>query len=231
MIGRYAAALVSCAVRFDGERLLVRRTDFPVGRLMLLAAIGALHFVDADAAAPPARPDPPARARRISARRKHLHARNAAHHGDALRQQRLGVFVHRVERQRVGSQRQVQHRLLGRIHLLIRRRPRHVGGQQAAGGLEMAAWMSCAAASILRLRLNCTVICVLPLRVRRAHRLDAGDGGKFAFERRGHRRCHGLRTGAGQRRGHLNGRVIHARQRRHRQRAEAHDRRTAGWRT
>ena len=62
-----------------------------------------------------------------------LHARHAADHGDALRQQRLGILVHRVERQRGRGERQVEDRLLGRIHLLIRRRVRHVGRQRAAG--------------------------------------------------------------------------------------------------
>ena len=69
---------------------------------MLLRCDGLLHFVDADAAR-----------RQLVGIHLHahgvfllaedLHARNAADHGDALRQQRLGVLVDRVERQRVGS--------------------------------------------------------------------------------------------------------------------------------
>ena len=120
------------------------------------------------------------------------------------------------------AERQEQHRLLGRIDLLIRRRPRHVGGQTPAGlgdgrlnilrgGVDVAA------------SVNCTVICVVPCEFVelmlcmpamvenwRSSGVATDDG-------------HGLRTGARQRGGHLDGRVVDAGQRRHRQRAERHD--------
>ena len=95
-------------------------------------------------------------------RAEHLHARHAADHGDALREQRVGVLVDRVQRQRGGVEREIEDRLLGRIHLLIRRRARHAGRQPAAGACEMAACISCAAASILRSSANWTVIDVMP---------------------------------------------------------------------
>ena len=47
-------------------------------------------------------------------------------------------------------------------------------------------------------------------RADRSHRVDARDGGELTFERRGHGRSHGLRTGAGQVRLYENGRIINA---------------------
>ncbi len=113
------------------------------------------------------------------------HARHAADHGDALRQQGIRIFVNRIERQRVGIDREVQHRLFGRVDLLIRRRARHAGGQAAAGARD-------GGLNVLRSRVDLAVQRELnrnrgvALRVGRVHRLHAGDGGKLALERRSH---------------------------------------------
>ena len=75
---------------------------------------------------------------------------------------------------------------------------------------------------MLRLSVNWTVICVVPWEFGGTHALHAGDGGELALERRGHRRSHGFRTGAGQRGGHLDVRIVHGGQRGHRQRSKGH---------
>ena len=74
----------------------------------------------------------------------------------------VGVLVDLVEGQRIGG------RATGRASAV---RPDWSSGRWAGAACwraagrrraEMAAWMSCAAASIFRLSVNCTVICVLP---------------------------------------------------------------------
>ena len=107
----------------------------PVGRLVLLRLDGALHFVDADVAGGQ-RIGIHLHAHGVLLRAEDLHARDAADHGDALRQQRVGILVDRVHRQRRRIEREIKDRLLGRIHLLIRRRARHL----AAGGRRPSRW-------------------------------------------------------------------------------------------
>ena len=70
---------------------------------------------------------------------------------------------------------------------------------------------------MLRLRSNCSVICVEPSVAGRRHLGDPGDAAELALERRRHRRGHRLRAGAGQAGGDLNRRKLHLRQRRDRQ--------------
>ena len=85
------------------------------------------------------------------------------------------------------GEREIEHRLLGGIGLLIGRRARHVGRQLSAGfgngrldvlrgGVDVA----------VERELDRDV--VEPLRVGRAHRLYAGDGRELPLERRRHRR-------------------------------------------
>ena len=92
------------AVRFDGECLLIAVE--PARRQVGIAGRDSvLHFVD---------PNVMRRQlvrihlhpNRVLLRSENLHARNAAHHGDALRQQRLGILIHGVRRERAGGQRQ-----------------------------------------------------------------------------------------------------------------------------
>src|SRR6202158_4449485 len=54
-------------------------------------------------------------------------------------------------------------------------------------------------------------------RARRGHLGDPGNLAELFLERCCHRRCHGLRIGARQLRGHRDRRIVHVRQRRHRQ--------------
>ena len=82
---------------------------------------------------------------------------------------------------------------------------------------------SCAAASIDRLRSNCSVMLVLPCELRRADRRDAGDRRELLLERRRHRRGHRLRARAGQAGVHLDRGEVDGRQVADRQQPVAHD--------
>ena len=71
-------------------------------------------------------------------------------------------------------------------------------GGSSGVAAAMAVSTSTAAPSISRLRSNCSVIEVLPVRADRDHRIQAGDGGELPLERRRHGGRHGGRIGAGQ---------------------------------
>ena len=159
---------------------------------------------------------------RILLRPEHAHLRHAAHHGDALRHQRFGVFVHIGKPQGRRAQRQIQNRLVGRIHLLIRRRAgqilRQVAGRLRNHGLH-----------VLRRRVQIAAQIELQrdlrgaLRTRRGHRVHAGDGGELFLQRHRHRRGHGVRSRARQAGGNQDGGKIHVGQVAHRKQAIAHD--------
>ena len=84
----------------------------------------------------------------------------------------------------------------------------------------MAAWTSWAAASMSRVRVNWSVICVLPRALEDSMESMPGDGGELAFQGRGHGGGHGLGAGPGQRRGDLDRGIVHVRQIAHRELAE-----------
>ena len=128
------------------------------------------------------------------------------------------------------AERQEQDRRVGRVDLLVRRRRRHLRRQLSAGVRAIIDCTSCAAASMLRLRSNCSVMLVLPWRVARADRGHARDRRELLFERRGDRRGHRLRACAGQVRVDLNGRDSRGRQVADRQQTVAHDAEDAGCR-
>ena len=58
------------------------------------------------------------------------HLGDALHHRQPLGEDRLGVLVHLVQRQRVRPQGEDQDGEVGRVHLAERRRGRHVGRQR-----------------------------------------------------------------------------------------------------
>ena len=208
------------AAGLHGEGLLLA-VQFAC-RQVHVAALNGLHYVVETDAARGHLVGIQLHAHRVFLRAINLHAGNAAGHRKTLRQQGLRVFVHGVERQCVGSKRKVQHRLVGRISLLVRRRMRHVGGQQALrfgdGGLNiLRGGVDVARQRELYGDLRGS------LGVLRVHALHARDGGELALERRGDGRSHGFRVGARQRGVHLDVRVIDRRQGRHRQRPEGHD--------
>ena len=76
---------------------------------------------------------------------------------------------------------------------------------------------SCSATSMFRLRLNCSVMTEQPVGAGGGHLLQPGHLAELPLQRRGHRRRHHVRTGARIKRHHLNGRIVHFRQRRDRQ--------------
>ena len=152
-------------------------------------------------------------------RSENIHAGDAFHHGNALPEQGLRVFVHGVERERRRVHGDEQNGALTRVHLLVGRRPGHVR-RKLSGGLRDGGL------NVLRCRIDVTLQGELngdgrgALRIGGAHGIDAGYGGKFALQRRGDGRSHGLGIGARQSGHHLDGWVIHGGERGHRKRTE-----------
>ncbi len=132
---------------------------------------------------------------RVFLRAEHLHLRHARNHGNPLRHHRVRVFVQRVQRHCFGSDGQINHGLVGGVHLAERRRARHAGRQQRSGlgdhGLH-----------VLRAGVDVAAEVELDGDGRRAesaggrHGVHPGDGGELAFQRRGDSRCHrvGIRS-------------------------------------
>ena len=180
-----------------------------------------LDLVDADAAGGErARID--LHAHGVLLRAEHLDLGHAVDRRDPLGEQRLGVVVHLVERQRGRAQRQVQHGLIRRVDLLVGRRRRHAGRQQGRGPRE-------GRLHVLGGSIDAPIERELDRdgresqRARGRHRVDAGDRQELLLHRRGDRRGHRLRTGAGQRGLDLDGREVDVGQVAHRQQPEAHD--------
>ncbi len=208
------------AGRLNGERLLVP-IQFSGRKIAVVGHDGGLHFIDADAASGQ-RVRIQLNAHRVFLAAENIHLRYAGNGGDALRHHGLGVFIHRVNRQRIRAETEENHALIGRIHFVEGRRPRHGGRKQATGFGD-------GGFDVLRGGVDIPVQTELhgdvgaAERARRIHRVDSRDGRKLALQGRGYRSGHGVGTGARQRRLHLNGRIIHAGQRRHRQCAIAHN--------
>ena len=161
-------------------------------------------------------------AHRVLLRAEDLHLGHAADRGDALRQDGLGVLVHRVQRQRRRAQRQIQDRLVGRVHLLVRGRRRHARRQLGRGGGDgrlhvLGGGVDVALEAELHGDLGEAE------RARRRHRVDARDGRELPLERRRHRRRHGVGARAGQARRDLDGGEVHVGQVAHRQQAIGDD--------
>ena len=171
----------------------------PVGRFTLRALDSRLHFIDAD----------PARRQRVGIeldahgvllRSENLHLRDAAHHRDALRHQRLGVFVHSGRAAGWAS----SPRDTGSAD-----RPGSPSGRMAASACSaavaarpcaMAACTSCAAASMLRLSVKLHRDAGAAQRAGGGHRVSMpAMVENWRLERRGHRGGHGLGAGAGKR--------------------------------
>ncbi|MNF63269.1 hypothetical protein D3C84_449660 [compost metagenome] len=109
-----------------------------------------------------------------------------------------------------------QHRAVGRVDLAPGRQVRHVLGQFACGGVDRRLHFLGGGVDALVEgelqgqvgRAQCTA---------RGHLGYPGNGTELHFKGRGHRGSHGFRAGAGQLRGHLDGREFCLRQRRYRQ--------------
>ena len=121
------------------------------------------------------------------------------------------------QRQRLRSERQRQDRRVGRVDLAVDRRVRQIA---AAGKLKpalIAACTSCSATSRVRSRLNCSVMTEAAAGAGGRHLLQAGHLAELPLQRSRDGRRHDLRAGAGIEGEHLDGRIIHLRQRGDRQ--------------
>ena len=91
----------------------------------------------------------------------HRHVADPRHGGQPLRHQRVGEVGERTQRDGLGRQRQRDDRRVGRVQLRVGRRVGQVARQRRPAAL-MAACTSWAAASMSRLRVNCSVIWLMP---------------------------------------------------------------------
>ena len=211
----------------DRERLLVAFQ--PAGRQVRVAGLnGALHFVDADVARGE-RVGIHLHAHGVLLRAEDLHARHAADHRDALRQQRLGVLVDRVQRQR-GRWSARYSTGCSAGFTFWNDGGRGMGGRRPPA-FEIAACTSCAAASMSRSRANWIVICVLPCEL-----VEVIDSMPAIVE---NSRSSGVATAdaivsgfaPGKRGLHLNRRIVDCGKRGNRQGPERDDAEQAEWRS
>ncbi len=141
---------------------------------------------------------------RVLLRAVYLHLGDTTHSRNALRHDRLSVFIQPGKWKRRRSQRNVHNRLIRRIHFLVTGRTRHVARQLILRSCDRGL-------DILRGRIQTTVQSKLQYQrgksksVCGAHRFQTRNRGELFFQRRRNCRCHGFRTGAGKHRGHLNG--------------------------
>ena len=141
--------------------------------------------------------------------------------GDLLREVGVGGVFDLVERQRVGGERQRHDGRVGGVDLAVDGRIGQVGGQEAVGGVD---------GRLHFLLGDVDVFVEVELEgddraaagADRGHLLEAGHLAELALERRGDRRGHDLRPGAGIEGEHLDDGVIHLGQRGDRQLQIAH---------
>src|SRR6266849_689605 len=133
-----------------------------------------------------------------------------------LRQRGVRQVLHFGERQRLRSNRQGQNGRIGGIDLAVDRRIGKIFGEKIRRAVDLRLHF------LLR-NVNVEVQVELqgnqrtPERTRRGHLQQAGNLPEVALQRSGHRRSHHVGACAGIKRLHLNGRIIHLRQRRNRQ--------------
>ena len=223
----YCSAFISCPVACS-VKTCWGPMIVPVGQVDVPVPERVLDFVDADLAGGE-RVRIHLHVHGVLLRAEHLHLRDAADLRDPLRDARFGVLVQRPRRERRRGDDEIEDRLIGGVDLGEGRRRRHALRQQARGlgdgGLHVDGGAVEAAVQIeLQRDLRRAE------RVDRGHRLEAGDGRELVLERRGDRRRHGFRVGAGQLRRDQQRREVDVGQVAHRQRpvgdrAEERDRR------
>eukprot|EP01022_Parablepharisma_sp_SALTPOND_P004196 TRINITY_DN118_c0_g1_i13.p1 TRINITY_DN118_c0_g1~~TRINITY_DN118_c0_g1_i13.p1 ORF type:complete len:2030 (+),score=744.92 TRINITY_DN118_c0_g1_i13:50280-56369(+) len=151
----------------------------------------------------------------------HTDLPHPTHLGQLLRHDTIGGVIHLALGHGVRGHGQDQDGRVGRVDLAIGRIARHAGRQQVSrriqGGLHVAGG---AVDVTVEVELQGDAGGVL--RAGRGHLGHARDRTHGAFQRRGDGRGHGLGAGPGHRGGDRDGRVVHLRQRRHRQQAEGH---------
>ena len=201
------------AVRIDDVGL-VRAPEGARGQVHVAAGDGADDLVDADL--------PQCErlrieldAHRVLLRAVDLHLRDARHHRDALREERLAEFIELLQREGGGAEREVQDGRGCRVHLLVRRRDHPLR--------ELTQRLRDRRLHILRGRVDVAVERELqrdrrdPLAAGRRHLIDAGDGRELLLERRRHGGRHRLGARAGERGAHRDRRVVDGGQVAHRE--------------
>ena len=139
--------------------------------------------------------------------------------GDLLRQAGVGEILHLCQRHRRRGQPQRQNRRVGRVHLGVDRRRRQVGGQQIAGCIDGGLhFLLRHIEGNLEAELQRDDRCAG--RTDRTHLVEVRHLAELHLQRRGDRRCHDVRAGAGIKGLNLDGRVIDFGQRCDRQEAE-----------
>ncbi len=161
-----------------------------------------------------------AHGRTLAARQ--AHQTNAGQLRNLLRQAGIDQVLHLGQGNGLGGDRQRDDGRISRIDLAVDRRHRQVRGQQVAAGVDGG----------LHFLLG-HVQAEIQIELQRDHRSPAGAGGghllqarhlaELAFQGRGDRGGHHVRTGAGIERDHLDGRVIDFGQGRQRQEPVGHD--------
>src|SRR5581483_575365 len=202
------------AGRLDRVRLL-RPEEHPGRQVDVGRLDGLRDLVDAEAAARD-RVRVELDAHRVLLRAEHLHLRDAAHHGDALRHHRLAVLVDLPHRERRRRERDVEDRLVGRIDLPVDRRRRHAGREERRGLRDRRLHV---------LRGGVDVAVELELeghlsaaeRARRVHRREPGDRRELPLERRRDRGRHRLGVRARKRSAHEERREVDIREVAHRE--------------
>ena len=121
---------------------------------------------------------------------------DAGHSRQLLRQDRVGVIVDAVDRQRVGMDCVDQYRPIGRVGLAVGRRVRQILRQQAGGGIDRLLHVLRRAVDVaLEIELQRDQGRTDP--AHRGHLGEAGQRGELLFERRRHRRGHRIRARSG----------------------------------
>ena len=139
------------------------------------------------------------------------HLGHAVDHGDARGDDRIGKFVDLRQRQGRRTEGQIEHRLVGRVDLLVGGGCRHVLGQ-------LAGRLGDGRLHILGGRIDALLQGELegddrdPLTVGGGHGVQAGDGRELRSSGVATARGHGLRAGAGQVGPHLDGGIVDVRQ-------------------
>ncbi len=222
----------------DDQTPVVRRLDAagvgvdlqPPAALVLHHALGPVGVGRLDRGAHVLQADPEAVQREGRDLRPHrrlraaadLHVADAAYLRQALLHDVVDGVVDLAGRAGVGSQRQDDHRLGGRVHLAVGRVAVQRGRQVDAGGVDPGLHLAGRGVDVLReVELQAD-----PRRAVGAGRgdlVDPGDGAEPSLQRRRDAGGHGLRARPGQVRLHRDRREIDHRQGRDRQHQEARD--------
>src|SRR6266851_1180530 len=129
---------------------------------------------------------------------------------------RVRQVLHLLQRQRIARQRQRHNRRIRRIHLAIHRRIRQVLRQITVRSVDRRLHILLRHVDRL-LQRELQRNHAAPTRARRRHLAQPRYLPKLSLQRRRHRRRHHLRARPGIKRLHLDRRIVHLRQRRHRQ--------------